>query len=90
MHNYYVNEVKNVSILRKGHTHACSFCFILHAWNDGKGCFFPIHNNVVCKSQQGEKYKEVIRAHMGIWRRPCAQMMILFGMGVSDVGEGER
>jgi hypothetical protein len=45
---------------------------------------------VVCKSQQGEKYKDVIWAHMGIWRRPCAQMMILFGIGVSDVEEGER
>jgi hypothetical protein len=26
-------------------------------------------------------------SHMGIWRRPCARMMILFGMRVCDVGE---
>lgn len=24
---------------------------------------------------------------MGIWRRPCAQMMILFAMRVRDAGE---
>jgi hypothetical protein len=27
---------------------------------------------------------------MGIWRRPCAGMMILFAMRVRDAGQKER
>ena len=62
----------------------------LHAWGMmEREFFFPLHNNEVCKLQ-GARNSIDKRSHMGIWRRPCARMMILFAMRVRDAGQKER